>query len=181
MSATKLKLYRLLLWSMFFTKIESKEFIGKAFFEKTKVYYNAKEVKDHQVRINPDNTSLDISMVLTKSFKEDPWMAAGLHQRVRNTNRFRTLLQFDYNVCSLIGIRETNLLSTFIRKFSDLSTRTLDCPFTKGNYSWPGVSTDSLHVPPLFKRKYQVNVITYFPRKSTKYILTNVTVFMKVV
>uniref|UniRef100_A0A1I8P853 Uncharacterized protein n=1 Tax=Stomoxys calcitrans TaxID=35570 RepID=A0A1I8P853_STOCA len=129
--ALKAKIYIFALVASILVVISETKKPGKVmYFTSTKVEFNRIYISEHSLDI-VGNTTLDIILNLAQNYKYDPWSKTVIAMKNRKTNEYRTLLDYDVNICSLLGKGSATYISMWIQNFLKYGNLPKTCPIMK--------------------------------------------------
>ncbi|XP_061396468.1 uncharacterized protein LOC133332103 [Musca vetustissima] len=142
--------------------------------------FNPKHHSGQEAKINP-NGSLHLNISVAHDFKQDQWAMVELGVR-NNTkaNSYRTLLQYDFNICRSFGKSQSKFLTDLASGIFQQGTMPMKCPVMKGNYFWT-LNPSTFNIPAfVLPNVYRVIFCTYIRLKSAKEFIGNTSVIVKV-
>ncbi|XP_075162659.1 uncharacterized protein LOC142235293 [Haematobia irritans] len=169
----------IIIGSMIFCINAAKKPGKKFYFISTHVEFNPIYITEHKLDIVTNNT-LDVILNLPEDYQYDPWSNIVMASKKRKLEEYRVLLQYDVNICTILGKGSAAYISLWIQNFLKYGNLPKTCPILKGNYSWHDLKVDKLSVPDFLPTSlYRATIDTYFRIGRKRESVANLTIFME--
>ncbi|XP_059220928.1 uncharacterized protein LOC131995810 [Stomoxys calcitrans] len=140
--------------------------------------YDPKYQKYHYFQINDGVIDLKVNLLSTLNYFIGGELSLAMWQNKQKN--FRTLLEYDVNVCRAFEKPEGKIIIGLMDFFFRESNMPKKCPIAKGNYTWR-LTPDSLILPPfVMSTKHQLVIKFYQRQKSKKEYISNDTIFFQI-
>uniref|UniRef100_A0A1I8ND41 Uncharacterized protein n=1 Tax=Musca domestica TaxID=7370 RepID=A0A1I8ND41_MUSDO len=145
------------------------------YFYSYKVEFDSTYIEEH--RLNLRNTSVDVILNVAQDYPFDPWIVTALFVKERKSANFRKLINYDVNVCNILGKEDANLITVWVQNFLKFGSLPKSCPIRKGNYSWYKLRPEKVNIPDVFpSAEYKIQVDTYFRNGKRRQSIDNLTI-----
>ncbi|XP_005191801.2 uncharacterized protein LOC101887430 [Musca domestica] len=144
------------------------------YFSSYTVEFDKTYIQDHRLKLQ--NTSVDVILNIARDFTQDPWIVTEIFVRERRKPAFRKLINYDVNVCHLLGKGDMNLITVWVQNFLKMGNLPRSCPIRKGNYSWYKIRPEKVNIPDVLpSAEYKVLIGTYFRNGKLRHSIDNLT------